>query len=236
MKRKQHITAFYLETLLMIVVFISIILVLTRVFGSARVQSVQAKELTTAVTLAQNTAEAVSASGSPQELQAILEEDENSLLLEGIRPDADQQAAADAPDEVQNGAEASDAEKPDGAESAASEKPDGAESAASEKPDGAESSASEKPDSAAETAATLYVLCGADMRPLQISQQKEAIETWHTKGGTVKMPGSGALLTETRWIPAASEDRAGLVDAKITVYSAESGREVYSLNTSVYLP
>ena len=214
MKRKQHITAFYLETLLMIVVFISIILVLTRVFGSARVQSVQAKELTTAVTLAQNTAEAVSASGSPQELQAILEEDENSLLLEGIRPDADQQAAADAPDEVQNGAEASDAEKPDGAESAASEKPDGA----------------------AETAATLYVLCGADMRPLQISQQKEAIETWHTKGGTVKMPGSGALLTETRWIPAASEDRAGLVDAKITVYSAESGREVYSLNTSVYLP
>ena len=31
--RKQQITAFYLETLLLIVVFVGIILVLTRVFG-----------------------------------------------------------------------------------------------------------------------------------------------------------------------------------------------------------
>ena len=80
MKRKQHITAFYLETLLMIVVFISIILVLTRVFGSARVQSVEAKQLTSAVTLAQNTAEAVSASRSPEELLQILNEDGNARL------------------------------------------------------------------------------------------------------------------------------------------------------------
>lgn len=80
MKRKQHITAFYLETLLMIVVFISIILVLTRVFGSARVQSVEAKRLTTAVTLAQNTAEAVSASGSPQDLLDLLNEKNNAIL------------------------------------------------------------------------------------------------------------------------------------------------------------
>lgn len=183
MKRKQHITAFYLETLLMIVVFISIILVLTRVFGSARVQSVEAKDLTTAVTLAQNTAEAVSASHSPQELQELLEgDDKNSLLLQGIREDA------------------------------------------------------ENPAGAVENAATLYILYGADMCPLQISQQKETIETWHTQGGAVKMPGSGALLAETRWMPAGSEDREGLVDAKITVYNAESGREIYSLDTSVYLP
>ena len=82
MKRKQHITAFYLETLLMIVVFISIILVLTRVFGSARVQSVEAKQLTSAVTLAQNTAEAVSASRSPEELLQILNEDGNARIRE----------------------------------------------------------------------------------------------------------------------------------------------------------
>ena len=80
MKRKQHITAFYLETLLMIVVFISIILVLTRVFGSARVQSVEAKRLTAAVTLAQNTAEAASASGSPQDLLDLLNEKNNAIL------------------------------------------------------------------------------------------------------------------------------------------------------------
>lgn len=80
MKRKQHITAFYLETLLMIVVFISIILVLTRVFGSARLQSVEAKRLTAAVTLAQNTAEAVSASGSPQDLLDLLNEKNNAIL------------------------------------------------------------------------------------------------------------------------------------------------------------
>ena len=80
MKRKQHITAFYLETLLMIVVFISIILVLTRVFGNARVQSAEAKQLTSAVTLAQNTAEAVSASGSPEELFSILNAEQNALI------------------------------------------------------------------------------------------------------------------------------------------------------------
>ena len=39
MKRNGHITAFYLETLLLIVVFIGIILVLTQVFGLGRVQS-----------------------------------------------------------------------------------------------------------------------------------------------------------------------------------------------------
>lgn len=82
MKKKQHITAFYLETLLMIVVFIAIILVLTRVFGSARVQSTRAKRLTAAVTLAQNAAEAVSAAQTPQDLVEILNEGGNAILQE----------------------------------------------------------------------------------------------------------------------------------------------------------
>ena len=57
MKKNGHITGFYLETLLLIVVFIAIILVLTQVFGLAQVQSVRAKQLTEAVTLAGNAAE-----------------------------------------------------------------------------------------------------------------------------------------------------------------------------------
>lgn len=82
MKRKQHITAFYLETLLMIAVVISIILVLTKVFGGARVQSTRAKRLTDSVTLAQNTAEAVSLSHTPQELHDLLNEDSNAVFQE----------------------------------------------------------------------------------------------------------------------------------------------------------
>lgn len=82
MKRKQHITAFYLETLLMIVVFISIILVLTRVFGGARARSAEAKRLTAAVTLAQNAAEAVAASADPRELWELLDADGNAVLQE----------------------------------------------------------------------------------------------------------------------------------------------------------
>lgn len=82
MKRKQHITAFYLETLLMIAVVISIILVLTKVFGGARVQSTRAKRLTDSVTLAQNTAEAVSLSHTAQELHDLLNEDSNAVFQE----------------------------------------------------------------------------------------------------------------------------------------------------------
>ena len=43
--RKNHITAFYVETLLLILVFITIILVLTHVFGLGRAQSAAAREL-----------------------------------------------------------------------------------------------------------------------------------------------------------------------------------------------
>ena len=65
MKRNGQITAFYLETLMLIVVFLGIILILTRVFGMGRMQSAEAARLLDAVTLAQNAAEAVSAADSP---------------------------------------------------------------------------------------------------------------------------------------------------------------------------
>ncbi len=74
MKKSSHITAFYLETLLLIVVFIAIILVLTQVFGLAQLQSADARELTDAVYLAGNAAEALAAAESPEALLALLDE------------------------------------------------------------------------------------------------------------------------------------------------------------------
>lgn len=83
MKKNQHITAFYLETILLIVVFMTIIMLLTNVFGAGRSQSVEAKRLTNAVCLAENAAEAVSASDSFDVLQALLDEADNTELVEG---------------------------------------------------------------------------------------------------------------------------------------------------------
>lgn len=77
MKKHEHITAFYLETLLLIAVFIAIILVLTRVFGMSRSLSGDAKLLTNAVCLAQNAAEAVSASESPEDVAVLLDQGGN---------------------------------------------------------------------------------------------------------------------------------------------------------------
>ena len=84
MKKNGHITAFYVETLLLILVFIAIILVLTSIFGMAKAQSREARLLTNAVTLAGNAAEAVSASGSEEELLALLDERDNAVEM----PDA----------------------------------------------------------------------------------------------------------------------------------------------------
>ena len=80
-ERNGHITAFYLETLLLIVVLIAMILVLTQVFGLAQRQSTQAQRLTDAVALAGNAAEAVSASDSEEELFQLLNENENAVRM-----------------------------------------------------------------------------------------------------------------------------------------------------------
>lgn len=84
MKRNGQITAFYFETLLLIVVFLAIILVLTQVFGLARQQTAAARQLTDAVMLAGNAAEAVSVSADPGELLALLNENGNAAE----RPDS----------------------------------------------------------------------------------------------------------------------------------------------------
>ena len=69
---KKHITAFYFETLLMILVFVAMILVLSGVFGGARARSAEARHLTKAVDIAGSAAEAVAASSSPEELERTL--------------------------------------------------------------------------------------------------------------------------------------------------------------------
>ena len=81
MKKHSHITGFYLETLMLIVVFLVIILVLTQVFGLAQMQSTKAKRLTGAVILAQNAAEAVSASKTPEELLTLLNDNNNAFPM-----------------------------------------------------------------------------------------------------------------------------------------------------------
>ena len=84
MKTKQaHTTAFYIETLLLIVAFVAVILVLTRTFGEARRESARARELTDAVILAQNAAEAVSASESLDDLARLLGETQTVELRDG---------------------------------------------------------------------------------------------------------------------------------------------------------
>ena len=84
MKTKQeHNTAFYIETLLMIVAFVAVILVLTRAFGEARRESARARELTDAVILAQNAAEAVSASEDLEDLARLLGNTQKTEVREG---------------------------------------------------------------------------------------------------------------------------------------------------------
>lgn len=74
MKKKNTVTAFYIETLLLVAVFMAVILVITQVFGMGRIESDGAGALTDAVTLAQNAAEAVSVSKSAAEVAAVLDE------------------------------------------------------------------------------------------------------------------------------------------------------------------
>lgn len=73
-KRQQHITAFYMEMLVLIAVFMVVILVLTQVFALSRRQSTQARVLTNAVCLAENTAQLVAASDSWETFVALLGE------------------------------------------------------------------------------------------------------------------------------------------------------------------
>ena len=81
--KSKRTTAFYLETLLLIVVFLIVILVLTRTFGNARRESASARELTNAVLTAQNAAEAVSAPKDIESLSSLLGSEGPARVSEG---------------------------------------------------------------------------------------------------------------------------------------------------------
>ncbi|MBQ3481464.1 MAG: hypothetical protein IJH48_03885 [Oscillospiraceae bacterium] len=81
--KKQLLTSFYVEALLLIAAFVAMVLVLTAVFGTARAKSVEAYRLTRAVTLAANAAEAVSAADSLEQAAALLDEGGNVRLAAG---------------------------------------------------------------------------------------------------------------------------------------------------------
>lgn len=84
MKKSTQFTAFYLEVLLLSVGLILIVLVLTQVFALGRRESAAARELSDAVILAQNAAEAVSASESAETLCALLNEANNARITDGM--------------------------------------------------------------------------------------------------------------------------------------------------------
>ncbi|MBQ7599548.1 MAG: hypothetical protein IJU57_02630 [Clostridia bacterium] len=70
---KKRITGFYVETLILIGVFICIILLITQAFGAAKVRSTEAKLLTNSVILAENAAEAMSSCSGAEELYRLLD-------------------------------------------------------------------------------------------------------------------------------------------------------------------
>lgn len=74
MNKRHPITAFYVEALILILVFVGIILVLTQVFGAGQALSSEADQLTKAVGMARNAAEAVAASEDPADLTEQLDE------------------------------------------------------------------------------------------------------------------------------------------------------------------
>lgn len=79
----RRITSFYIETLILILVFVAVILVLTQVFGMANKLSQDTKLLTSAVTLTQNASEAFSVSEDNEKLLSLLDEGGNAVLENG---------------------------------------------------------------------------------------------------------------------------------------------------------
>lgn len=79
---RGRITAFYIETLVLAAVFLMVIVVLAQIFSLSVRMSDRAEDLTCAVRLAENAAEAVAASASAEELAFLLDENGNAGLGE----------------------------------------------------------------------------------------------------------------------------------------------------------
>lgn len=81
MKEKQRITAFYMELLLLAVVFVAVILSLTQVFALAKERSSRAQVLTRSVVLAENAAEVLANAGE-EDLVELLGDGESATWVE----------------------------------------------------------------------------------------------------------------------------------------------------------
>lgn len=85
MRNKQGITAFYMEMLVLILVFTGVILTLTRMFALSKEQSTQARVLTRGVRLAENAAELLAAAESPEAFLEMLNQDNAQESEDAIR-------------------------------------------------------------------------------------------------------------------------------------------------------
>lgn len=72
MRDKHRITAFYMEMLLLVVVFTGVILIISGVFAAAKEQSSNARALNGAVRLAENAAEIVAGTDDRSEMVDLL--------------------------------------------------------------------------------------------------------------------------------------------------------------------
>ena len=88
MKKERSMTAFYLETLLMVLIFVAVIVIISQVLGLAKEKSREADQLNSAVCLAMNAAEAVSASDSDEALLQLLDENGNAAVTGDGQADA----------------------------------------------------------------------------------------------------------------------------------------------------
>ncbi len=79
---KPHNTGFYMETLILVIVFTVVIVILTKIFAVSGELSRKAGILTSAVHLAENAAEAVAASDSAETLLGFLDENGNAGMKE----------------------------------------------------------------------------------------------------------------------------------------------------------
>lgn len=92
MKQKGEITAFYIETLIMITVMMGILLVMTQILGLSKQGNIKAHRLTQAVTIAQSAAETASAAEDLEDFQQALgleafelvKESDDSQICSGI--------------------------------------------------------------------------------------------------------------------------------------------------------
>lgn len=78
MKDRQGTTAFYLEMLLLVLVFTGVVMMISGVFATAKEQSSKAVALTNAVRLAQNAAEIVAGTDDRNEMVDLLGDNDSA--------------------------------------------------------------------------------------------------------------------------------------------------------------